>query len=737
MPTASKTMFPDDVVYGYQGPGFYRPRYDAGCQDEEWALEWDRNLLKRLMNEEKYQEIDALGGEEVLKGYLEDGDFHRFVAPYMAWKAEVKREEQEKYEKAEAEAREKARWEKLLTSGADVVKEEWGGDYRAVIQKLEAHLTEYAEDANARCALGSCQIALAGQMRSSAQQNRILETAKKTYETVLDKDTFNDNAGKALDQIATMLSSLASGSNPFVTQVSVESPSTTPRAGTESLASLASAGAGGGDLTSADEKFKAGDFPGAVRVCNGLIVEDEANLDARRLRARAYWTLFENTKSSKQKQKYLGRAKSDAEYCIEADDFDDASAELLENIEASLDQLSLSQSTGSASRMSSPLASLASAASTTMIGSHASVHSVSGGAASPMTPVGGGELPQILFSSLELGEKLGEGGFGIVQRAKWLRTEVAVKRLKLGGGLSEEAQAELLQEAQLMYTLRHPNIVQLVAVCTDSASPSMILKFMSGGSLYTLLKKTKDLAWSVRLKIAHGVASGLEFLHRRGIIHRDLKTMNVLLSKNKKAKLTDFGLSRVKNETASSMKMTGGMAGTPAWLAPENVADTPQVGAKSDVYALGTLLWSLASMEEPYAKAASMFVVLDYIRRGVKEHIPKTTPSSYAAVIQKCWDMDPNMRPTAKQVADQLETFIQDGFGSDDAPAMPIAVPPVLPTAATVPSYACHELAAAVGSPRPAPADPPPGPSYAGHQLGGGETPQADAAATSDQYSYR
>lgn len=229
----------------------------------------------------------------------------------------------------------------------------------------------------------------------------------------------------------------------------------------------------------------------------------------------------------------------------------------------------------------------------------------------------------IPYADIHLGEtphQLGSGGFGAVFRALWAGTEVAVKILTPGLDMSDTSREQLVQEAGLMYQFNHPNILQLRGICVDH--PAMVYKFMKNGSLKQLL--LTPMSWDVRLKIATGIAAGLHYLHRKKFVHGHLKTDNVLLNKHFKAKLTSFGLAKIRQEAGSSS-----WSGTYAWSAPETLTENVQ-NAKSDLYALGTLLWSIATKKEPHAHAKTQVNVVARIAAGKHEPISNEPSSSYA-----------------------------------------------------------------------------------------------------------
>ncbi len=251
------------------------------------------------------------------------------------------------------------------------------------------------------------------------------------------------------------------------------------------------------------------------------------------------------------------------------------------------------------------------------------------------------------------GRALGEGGFGKVSEAEWQFIKVAVKQLKKSQ-LTESSLLEFRQEAERHGALRHPHIVALYAVCLEQAKYCMVMELMARGSLYQLLHTAQDLPWHIRLSIAKDIVVGLAYLHDQQIIHCDLKSLNVLLDGNLRAKLADFGLSKVKSETASTSSAAASTDGTLLWMAPELFDRGGKCSYASDIYALAVTLWELSSRKLPFADAASPALVMQWVREGEREAIPAETPPQLAHLIGRGWVKCPADRPTAKQIAEQL-----------------------------------------------------------------------------------
>ncbi|XP_068311339.1 L-type lectin-domain containing receptor kinase IX.1-like [Pyrus communis] len=197
------------------------------------------------------------------------------------------------------------------------------------------------------------------------------------------------------------------------------------------------------------------------------------------------------------------------------------------------------------------------------------------------------------------GEKLGEGGFGGVYRGfiKGLDSYVAVKRVS---SRSRQGMKEYAAEVRIISRLRHRNLVQLIGWCHEKGELLLVYEFMSNGSLDSHLFKPKTvLHWEARYRIAQGLASGLFYLHEEWeqcVLHRDIKSSNIMLDSNFNAKLGDFGLARLVDHGKQSQ--TTVLAGTMGYMAPECVT-TGKASKETDVYSFGVVALEIACGRKP------------------------------------------------------------------------------------------------------------------------------------------
>jgi len=162
------------------------------------------------------------------------------------------------------------------------------------------------------------------------------------------------------------------------------------------------------------------------------------------------------------------------------------------------------------------------------------------------------------------------------------------------------------------------------------------------------------LTWKLRLQVALDTARGMTFLHLGRIIHRDLKSPNLLLDAKYRVKVADFGLARTK-----AINTMTGQCGTFQWMAPE-VIGSNHYTEKADVFSFGIILWELVARQVPYAGMNAVQVSVQVMAKGLRPEIPPRCPAAYSHLIQECWDTDPNKRPSFTDVVKRLEQFTRD-----------------------------------------------------------------------------
>ncbi len=273
----------------------------------------------------------------------------------------------------------------------------------------------------------------------------------------------------------------------------------------------------------------------------------------------------------------------------------------------------------------------------------------------------------IAYSQIKIGTKIGEGGFGMVYQGVWSNTDVAIKQLK-NGIVTSKVLDEFNHEVELMAHLRHKHIVQLYGAVTEKEPFCMVMEYMSGGSLYRLLQSSISLSWQQRETIALDIAKGLDYLHEHKILHRDLKSLNVLLDEHHTAKLADFGLAKIKADTSHSTQTHGSVAGSFAWMAPELFSNENCTKA-SDMWSYGMVVWEITSRTIPFKNAQLPYMTTCILTKDEPEPIPtecKQQSPKLAHLIQFCWQKDKTKRATTSQVIEHLQKP-NDDFVSHDS----------------------------------------------------------------------
>nr|BAC80147.1 constitutive triple response 1-like protein kinase [Delphinium hybrid cultivar] len=264
----------------------------------------------------------------------------------------------------------------------------------------------------------------------------------------------------------------------------------------------------------------------------------------------------------------------------------------------------------------------------------------------------------IPWDNLIIKEKIGAGSFGTVHRADWNGSEVAVKIL-----MEQDYHAtcfkEFIREVALMKRLRHPNIVLFMGAVTRRPHLSIVTEYLARGSLYRLLHKSdpREIPDEFRrISMAYDVAKGMNYLHRRNppIVHRDLKSPNLLVDNMYTVKVCDFWLSRLKANTYLSAKSA---AGTPEWMAPEVLRDEHQT-EKCDGYSFGVILWELMTLQKPWNNLNQAQVVAAVGFKHKRLPIPSSLDPDIAVLIEACWSKDPSKRPSFSSIMEYLQSLV-------------------------------------------------------------------------------
>jgi hypothetical protein len=292
---------------------------------------------------------------------------------------------------------------------------------------------------------------------------------------------------------------------------------------------------------------------------------------------------------------------------------------------------------------------------------------------------------EIPANEIVVGEKIGEGSFGMVFKGEWGRgkTPVVIKQVNISE--KEGALQEFIKEFVVMASIRHVNIIGLYGTTVMNGKRCIVMELMPDGSLDEVLwgEKKKELSQKLRLKIACDIARGVLFLHKQDppLFHRDLKSLNILL-KNFLAKVSDFGES-ITQKQSDILTQTGKdqIAGSVLWMAPELLGDKgAPYTTKCDVFSFGVILWELMSCRPPFTGGGGripqpMTAVGMRLNKLYRDPIPEDCPPACSKLIEECWAEDPNERPEMGEVAKRLQAIYNEvklqPSASLPAPAVP------------------------------------------------------------------
>jgi len=264
----------------------------------------------------------------------------------------------------------------------------------------------------------------------------------------------------------------------------------------------------------------------------------------------------------------------------------------------------------------------------------------------------------IALRDIVIGEKLGEGAFGVVFKAKWLNRDVAVKQVKEGAIGGDKAVSEFEGEIRHMAAMPfHENLVQLYGVTRlASGDLAAVVEFCANGTLMSALYGNgarADWTLDALLRIAHGAACGLAHLHRQEFVHRDVAARNVLLTRADEPKLGDFGMARVVAE-GQYEQLTATNVGPLKWMAPEQM-ERRAFSKASDVFAFGVLLYEIFAREEPWQGCSNVIAATKVVNG---ERMDVSSPKiPVADLMMQCWAERQSERPAIADVESALRAL--------------------------------------------------------------------------------
>src|SRR2546421_470332 len=282
--------------------------------------------------------------------------------------------------------------------------------------------------------------------------------------------------------------------------------------------------------------------------------------------------------------------------------------------------------------------------------------------------------PRLLGGRYELDGIVGRGGMAEVFRARDIRLDriVAVKTLREDLARDATFQARFRREAQSAASLNHPSIVAVYDTGEDDEGPShvpyIVMEYVDGRTLRDLLRDDRRLLPERALEITDGVLRALDYSHRNGIVHRDIKPGNVMLTRTAEVKVMDFGIARAVSDAQATMTQTAQVIGTAQYLSPEQ-ARGERVDARSDLYSTGCLLYELLTGRPPFLGDSPVAIAYQHVRENPvpPSRLDPEIPPWADSIVLKAMAKDPAQR---YQSAAEMRTDIQRALSG-----VPVAAP--------------------------------------------------------------
>src|SRR6202167_2566260 len=253
------------------------------------------------------------------------------------------------------------------------------------------------------------------------------------------------------------------------------------------------------------------------------------------------------------------------------------------------------------------------------------------------------------FGRYEMVAELGRGAMGVVDQARDPQIDrmVAVKTVSLWGQEPDEEnefRLRFMHEAQAAGRLHHPGIVAIfdVGENPENRNPYIVLEYVAGEALNRMLSRVKKLPLETALQLAEEIAEALDYAHAQGVIHRDVKPGNILVTESGHAKIADFGIAKLN---LAHFTLPGRVLGTPAYMAPEQL-NGEGVDARSDLFSLGVILYAMVTGTSPFHGNSATTVCFKVVNRapGPASALDLDLPRALDAVISRAIAKDPNAR---------------------------------------------------------------------------------------------
>lgn len=271
-------------------------------------------------------------------------------------------------------------------------------------------------------------------------------------------------------------------------------------------------------------------------------------------------------------------------------------------------------------------------------------------------------IGRVLGNRYEIVEKIGAGGMAIVYKARCrlLNRYVAVKVLRTDTEMTDDFIKRFKIEAQSAGSLSHPNIVSIYDVGNEGNVNYIVMEFVEGYTLKEVVEKSDKLTWRASVRIAAQICAGLEHAHKNHIIHRDIKSQNILVTPDLVAKVTDFGIARASSN--STITITGNTIGSVHYFSPEQ-AKGQHTDEKSDIYSLGIVMYEMLIGRVPLDADTPVSVALKQIQEVpiAPAQLDKEIPVSVSDIVMKALQKEPRLRyQTASEMLKDLNAVLEN-----------------------------------------------------------------------------
>jgi len=270
---------------------------------------------------------------------------------------------------------------------------------------------------------------------------------------------------------------------------------------------------------------------------------------------------------------------------------------------------------------------------------------------------GGEELWSADLSKLEIRGKFASGRHSRVYSGRYAGREVAIKMVSQpeeDAALATELERQFASEVALLLRLHHPNIISFVAACKKPPVFCIITEYMAGGSLRKYLHQQEPHSVPIELvlNLSLDIARGMSYLHSQGILHRDLKSENILLGQDMSVKVADFGISCLESQCGSGK----GFTGTYRWMAPEMIKEKHHT-RKVDVYSFGIVMWEILTALVPFNDMTPEQAAVAVALKNARPPLPASCPVAISHMIMQCWATNPDKRPQFDDIVAILESY--------------------------------------------------------------------------------